>query len=68
MPYADIVVTYMLQCELRIDWGPGYRVYYAMLGKASLLLLTGGDKNKQSSDIEQAQVYWNDYKEGTRST
>jgi putative addiction module killer protein len=55
-------------CELRIDWGPGYRVYYAMLGKASLLLLAGGDKSKQSADIERALVYWNDYKERTRST
>lgn len=53
-------------CELRIDWGPGYRVYYAMPGKTSLLLLTGGDKSKQSSDIEHALVYWNDYKERTR--
>ncbi len=31
-------------CELRIDWGPGYRVYYAMLGKSCVLLLVGGDK------------------------
>lgn len=30
--------------ELRIDWGPGYRVYYATIGKSSVLLLTGGDK------------------------
>ncbi|MFZ0958540.1 MAG: type II toxin-antitoxin system RelE/ParE family toxin [Candidatus Sulfotelmatobacter sp.] len=32
-------------CELRIDWGPGYRVYYAMLGKTCVLLLGGGDKS-----------------------
>lgn len=30
--------------ELRIDWGPGYRIYYAMTGKESVLLLNGGDK------------------------
>ena len=41
-------------CELRIDWRPGYRVYYAMLGKACVLLLGGGDKRKQSSDIDRA--------------
>jgi putative addiction module killer protein len=53
-------------CELRIDWGPGYRVYYVMLGKACVLLLGGGDKGKQSSDIEKALAYLRDYKERTR--
>ena len=38
--------------ELRIDWGPGYRVYYAMVGRTCLLLLSGGDKRKQSADIQ----------------
>lgn len=52
--------------ELRIDWGPGYRVYYAMLGKACVLLLAGGDKGKQSSDIEKALAYLWDHKERTR--
>jgi putative addiction module killer protein len=52
-------------CELRIDWGPGYRVYYANLGRASVLLLCGGDKQRQSSDIERALGYFNDYKERT---
>jgi putative addiction module killer protein len=33
-------------CELRIDWGPGYRVYYATTGKDSVLLPCGGDKRK----------------------
>jgi putative addiction module killer protein len=48
--------------ELRIDWGPGYRVYYAPV-KACVLLLCGGDKRKQSSDIKRALEYLNDYKE-----
>jgi probable addiction module antidote protein len=43
-----------LATELRIDWGPGYRVYYAVLGKVCVLLLCGGDKRKQSRDIERA--------------
>jgi putative addiction module killer protein len=49
-------------CELRIDWGPGYRIYYAMIGKDSVLLLCGGDKRKQSSDITRALEYLTDYK------
>src|SRR3984957_16353458 len=53
-------------CELRIDWGPGYRVYYTMLGKACVLLLGGGDKKQQSADIERAPACMKDYKEGLR--
>ena len=51
--------------ELRIDWGPGYRVYYALVGRAYVLLLCGGDKRKQSSDIKRALEYLNDYRERT---
>ena len=43
--------------EVRIDWGPGYRVYYAMVGKACVLLLCGEDKRKQSADIRRATEY-----------
>jgi putative addiction module killer protein len=50
-------------CELRIDYGPGYRVYYAMAGRSCVLLLCGGDKRKQTSDIERAIGYWKDYKQ-----
>jgi putative addiction module killer protein len=49
--------------ELRIDWGPGYRVYYAMAGRTCVLLLCGGDKRKQASDIERAIGFWSDYKQ-----
>jgi putative addiction module killer protein len=52
--------------ELRIDWGPGYRVYYALVGKACVLLLCGGDKRKQASDIRRALEYLKDYRERTR--
>jgi putative addiction module killer protein len=47
--------------ELKVDHGPGYRVYYAMSGKAVVLLLIGGDKSTQSKDIETAKRYWQDY-------
>ena len=40
--------------ELRIDYGPGYRVYFAKVGPAMILLLCGGDKRRQQKDIEQA--------------
>ena len=53
--------------ELRIDWGPGYRVYYAMVGRTWVLLLCGGDKRRQSSDIKRAIEYLKDFKERTRS-
>lgn len=49
--------------ELRIDWGPGYRVYYAMVGKRCVLLLCGGDKGKQNRDIETAVAHWQDYQQ-----
>jgi putative addiction module killer protein len=52
--------------ELRIDWGPGYRVYYAIIGKACVLLLCGGDKSRQSADIRRATEYLRDYRGRTR--
>lgn len=40
--------------EMRIDTGPGYRVYYLQQGQALLLLLAGGDKSTQNNDIRRA--------------
>ena len=48
--------------ELRIDHGPGYRVYYGQMGKTLILLLCGGDKSTQVKDIETAHASWKDYK------
>ncbi len=47
--------------ELRIDVGAGYRVYYAVAGKKIVLLLCGGDKRTQKSDIGRACDYWLDW-------
>jgi len=47
--------------ELRIDQGPGYRVYYALAGTVLVLLLCGGDKDAQDADIQRAVEYWNDW-------
>lgn len=52
--------------ELRIDYGPGYRVYYAQVGLELVLLLIGGDKRRQQADIEIAQGYWKDWQERTK--
>lgn len=41
--------------ELRIDYGPGYRVYFVRRGKALILLLCGGDKSSQDRDIKKAK-------------
>ena len=49
--------------ELRIDVGPGYRVYYAKSGASIVLLLCGGDKRTQDTDIKNAIQYWKDYQQ-----
>jgi putative addiction module killer protein len=41
-------------CELKIDFGPGYRVYYTERGGALIVLLAGGDKSSQQKDIKMA--------------
>ena len=48
--------------ELRIDSGPGYRVYCGQDGATLVLLLCAGDKRSQSEDIETAHAYWKEYK------
>jgi len=42
--------------EMRIDYGPGYRIYYVRRGAAMVLLLCGGDKRTQRRDIRRAQA------------
>ncbi len=50
--------------ELRIDQGPGYRIYYAIEGRALYLILSGGDKRKQQADINQAIAWWKSHQRG----
>jgi len=49
--------------ELKIDIGPGYRIYFGRDGESLVILLCGGDKSTQAKDIRIAQTYWSDYKE-----
>mgnify|MGYP000562420117 FL=1 len=41
--------------EMRVDWGPGYRVYYVHRGEEIVILLCGGDKRTQEADIQKAK-------------
>jgi putative addiction module killer protein len=48
--------------EYRIDFGPGYRVYFGKDGETVVILLGGGTKKRQQRDIETAQALWQGYK------
>jgi putative addiction module killer protein len=52
--------------EYRIDFGPGYRVYFGRDGDTLVILLTGGTKKRQQRDIVAAHEYWRDYKQSKR--
>lgn len=49
--------------ELRIDFGPGYRVYYGKVGRKVILLLCAGSKSTQAKDIKIAKEYLNEFQE-----
>lgn len=49
--------------ELKVDYGPGYRLYFGEVGKTIILLLLGGDKKTQKKDIRTAKEYWRNYNE-----
>ncbi len=48
--------------ECRIDFGPGYRVYFGKDGDVLIILLGGGTKKRQQKDIENARIFWREYK------
>ncbi|PKP77222.1 MAG: addiction module protein [Alphaproteobacteria bacterium HGW-Alphaproteobacteria-3] len=48
--------------ELKVDFGPGYRVYFGKDGERIVILLAGGTKKRQQHDIEMAQLRWATYK------
>ena len=47
--------------ELKLDVGPGYRIYFGRAGQLVVILLCAGDKKGQSADIRKAQILWRDY-------
>ena len=47
--------------ELRVDYGPGYRVYFGQKGRTLVVLLCGGDKRTQDKDIRRAKQFWQEY-------
>lgn len=53
--------------ELKLDWGPGYRVYFGQEGQTLVILLGGGTKKRQSEDIAAAKARWAEYK-GRKAT
>lgn len=52
--------------EKKIDWGPGYRIYFGKSGDKLIVLLAGGTKRRQSRDIAAAKTRWEDYKKRRR--
>lgn len=54
--------------EIRLDFGPGYRIYFGRDGMTLIVLLAGGTKKRQQRDIEAAQERWATYKRRKRKT
>lgn len=48
--------------ELKLDFGPGYRIYFGQDGETLIILLAGGTKRRQNEDIATARVRWAEYK------
>jgi len=53
-------------CEIKVNFGPGYRVYYGEDGDKIILLISGGDKRKQTGDIETVKAYWRAYEKNKK--
>jgi putative addiction module killer protein len=53
--------------EYRIDFGPGYRLYFGRDGEVLVILLTGGTKKRQQRDIKTAAEFWRAYRQTRRS-
>lgn len=54
--------------ELRLDFGPGYRVYFGRKGRTTIILVGGGSKRRQDTDISAAVARWRRYQEAGEGT
>jgi putative addiction module killer protein len=52
--------------ELRLDFGPGFRIYFGKDGETLVILLAGGTKKREQDDIAKAQALWQEYKRRKR--
>lgn len=52
--------------EYKIDYGPGYKVYFGQDKNVVVVLLCGGTKKRQQKDIDKAKLFWKDYKQRKR--
>lgn len=52
--------------ELRLDFGPGFRIYFGKDGEQIVILLGGGTKKRQQLDIETAKAIWQEFKQQKR--
>ena len=59
--FGDVKQIAVGVLELRLHFGPGYRIYCGLDGDTIIILLCAGDKSTQSNDISRAQKYWKDY-------
>ena len=64
--YGDVKLIGDGLSELRLFFGPGYRVYFGEDSGKILVILCGGDKGSQSQDIEDAKAYWQEYQINAR--
>ena len=64
--FGDIKLVATGVWELRFHFGPGYRIYFGLDGEVLVILLCGGDKSTQVSDIRLARESWRDYLRRTR--
>ena len=60
--FSNVKAVGMGVSEYKIDFGPGYRIYFGRSGNELIILLGGGTKKMQGKDIKKAQMLWADYK------